>query len=393
MSTKPDLYVVKNGKGNYLPDQYRSTAKLTINHNYLDKQFADYPVILQKIGDMVARGDFTLGEEVDRFEESFAKVVGADYAIGVGSGTDALFLSLKTLGIGPGDEVITTPFTFYATIGAIVTAGATPVFVDVGENYNIDHTLIEQVITDKTKAIMPVHWSGRPCDLEALRALCDKHELSLVQDACHGIEATLDGKHLVSYGDIACYSMHPLKNLNVWGDGGVITTNNPEVADHLSLIRNHGLVDRDTCVQFSYNSRLDTLQAVVANYLLDNRLNNITDTRIRNAQYYDQSLTGIDGVELIARDLRLKEVFHLYQFNADRRDEMLGFLVGRGVDAKVHYPLPMHLQPAAQDLGYQRGDFPVCERIAENTLSVPVHEFITHEQIDVVVNTIKEFYR
>lgn len=377
---------------NFLPEQYARTGALAINHNYLSAQFSDVDEILKKIRELVLRGEFTLGEEVDRFEEEFAAFTGASFAIGVGSGTDALFLSLKALGIGPGDEVITTPFTFYATIGAIVTAGAKPVFVDVGSDYNIRADLIEAKITAKTRAILPVHWSGNPCDMEAIEAIAAKHRLPVVCDACHSIGAVYKGKKSGSLGRLSCFSFHPLKNLNVWGDGGIITTNDSLLYDQLRLLRNHGLAGRDECRIFAYNSRLDSLQAVVARHLLQNKIAHITESRIQNARYFDEHLSNIRGIALPKRNPEIKQVFHLYQFLCERRDELQRFLISKNVDAKIHYPVPMHLQPAARDWGYRKGDFPVAEMTSEKILSLPVHEFITPEQREFVVKQVREFY-
>src|SRR5258707_4913235 len=240
---------------NFLPEQYDRTEGLSINHNYLAEQFSDYEAILAKIKQVVLKGDFTLGRAVDEFERHYASITGTKHAIGVNSGTDALRLSLIGLGIGAGDEVITTPFTFYATIGAIVTVGARPVFVDVQDDYNIDPARIEAAITPRTKAILPVHWSGKPCRMDEIMAIARKRGLPVVEDACHAIKATLHGQSAGSFGDAGCFSMHPLKNLNVWGDGGVIVTNSQDLVDKLRLLRNHGLINRDECAMFAFNSR------------------------------------------------------------------------------------------------------------------------------------------
>jgi aminotransferase EvaB len=376
---------------NFLPNQYESTQKLGINHNYLPEQFADMDAILAKVREVVVQGDFTLGRAVDRLEERYAAIHNAKYAVGVNSGTDALRLSLIACGVGHGDEVITTPYTFYATVGAIVTVGARPVFVDIGDDYDIDPSKIEAAITPKTKAILPVHWSGRPCLMDEIMAIAKKHNLKVVEDACHAVQATLDGKFAGTLGDVAGFSFHPLKNLNVWGDGGILVTNNEEIANKVRLIRNHGLIDRDHCQEFSFNSRLDTVQAVVANHLLD-KLDHITATRIRNAHALDAGLAGVSGVKPPKRNPRIKEVFHLYCMEVERRDELQKFLIGKGVDAKVHYPVPMHLQPAAKAWGYKVGDFPRAERLCNNVLSLPVHEFIRPDQTAEMAARIKEFY-
>jgi aminotransferase EvaB len=376
---------------NFLPAQYKQTNQLPINHNYLTDQFSDREAIWAKVRDVVVRGDFTLGSEVDRLEAEFATLNGVKHAIGVGSGTDALFLSLKAIGIDKGDEVITTPFTFYATIGAIATAGAKPVFCDAGADFNIDTALIESKITAVTKAIVPVHWSGKPCDMDAIERIAKKYNLVVISDACHAINATYKGRPSGSLGTISCFSFHPLKNLNVWGDGGIISTDSDEIADRLRLLRNHGLVGRDECRVFAYNSRLDTIQAVVALHLMS-KIEHITNSRVENARYFDEKLAGIPQVVVPRRDDGVRQVFHIYSVRCEQRDALQEYLVANGVDAKVHYPVPMHLQPAAAYLGHKKGDFPFAERLAHETISFPVHEFIRREQQDQVIKLIKAFY-
>ncbi|EKD72092.1 MAG: hypothetical protein ACD_46C00012G0005 [uncultured bacterium] len=377
---------------NFLPNQYEQDKKPCINHNYLQKQFSDCDVILQKIKQVVMKGDFTLGSLVDAFEERFKQITKTKHAIGVGNGTDALFLSLKALDVKEGDEVITTPFTFYATIGAIVTAGAKPVFVDIGDDYNIDVNQIEEKITKHTKAILPVHWAGKPCEMDVMRDIAKRHHLFIVEDACHGIQATYRGESTGALGDIGCFSFHPLKNLNIWGDGGIITTHSDQLADELRLLRNHGLRGRDECLRFAYNSRLDTIQAVVADHLL-NKIDHITQSRISNAHYLDQYLAGIPQIKIPHRESYIKQVYHLYSILCKNRDELKAYLIANGVDAKIHYPIPMHLQPAAKYLNYQLGDFPLCEQISAQTLSLPVHEFISPENLSFMVDLIKKFYK
>jgi len=380
---------------NFLPNQYEETYEKEINHNYLREQFSDYKKIFKKIEVVIRKGDYTLGRAVDEFEKRFAKVTGSNFAIGVGSGTDALLLSLRALGIGDSskNEVITTPFTFYATVGSIVTSGARPVFVDVKADYNIDPNKIEAAITENTKAILPVHWSGKPCDMDPICVLAEKYNLKIIEDSCHGITAKYKGRFAGSFGDTGCFSMHPLKNLNVWGDGGFVCTQSEELANKLILMRNHGLSSRDNCEMFAYNSRLDTIQAVVGNHLMD-YLPLITKKRITNSLTFDSELANIKQVTIPPRDLdHVLQVFHIYSLRYERRDELMEFLQVNGVDAKAHYPVPMHLQPAAKEYGYKVGDFPVAEAIADSTLSLPVHEFITKSQIDKVVSLIREFYK
>lgn len=376
---------------NYLPGQYQQTAKYDINHNYLQQQFADYEDILAKIKLLVQKGDYTLGTSVDEFENNIIKLTGSRFAVGVGSGTDAIFLSLKAAGIGAGDEVITTPYTFVATIGAIVATGAKPVFVDIGEDYNINPEVIAPGISPRTKAIVPVHWSGLPCRMDAIMSIARQHKLVVVEDSCHGIRACYKGKPAGTFGLCGCFSMHPLKNLNVWGDGGYIVTGSEEIHERLILFRNHGLVSRDECKMFGYNSRLDSIQAVVANHLL-RKIDAITNARIAHAHLYDEALCDIKQIIIPPRSPDAIQVYHLYILRAEQRDELREFLLESGIDAKIHYPVPMHLQPAAKQFGYKAGDFPVCERTCKSVISLPVHEFITDKQIKYVAKKIKEFY-
>jgi aminotransferase EvaB len=378
---------------NFLPSEYKKNEKLNINHSYLVEQFADYSKVFKEIEKVVKKGDYTLGREVDLCEKNFAKRTGAKYAISVGNGTDALLLSLKALGIGPGDEVITVPYTFVATVGSIVTAGAKPVFVDVKEDYNMDESKIEKAITKKTKAIMPVHWAGRPCEMDKILSIAKRYNLKIVQDSAHIIGARFKKNHLVNYGDTCTYSMHPLKNLNVWGDGGFIVTNKKSLADKLFLIRNHGLKNRNNVEIFGYNSRLDTIQAVVANYKMKNKLDNITSKRIKNSIMLDKLLSKNKNIILVKRLKHLKEVFHLYHINVKRRDQLQKYLIKNKIDAKVHYPIPVHLQRAARFLKYKKGDFPVAEKLANTSLYLPVHEFIKKPHVEHVVKTIEKFYQ
>tara|TARA_E500000178_G_C17032573_1_gene761353 strand:- start:2387 stop:3547 length:1161 start_codon:yes stop_codon:yes gene_type:complete len=381
---------------NFLPAEYKKNNKLKINHSYLVEQFANYSKIFKKIEKIVKKGDYTLGNEVDICEKNFAKRTGAKFAISVGNGTDALLLSLKALNIGPGDEVITVPYTFVATVGSIVTAGAKPVFVDVKADYNMDENKIVKAITNKTKAIVPVHWAGRPCEMDKIYAIAKKYKLKIVQDSAHIIGARYKKKHLVNFGDTCTYSMHPLKNLNVWGDGGFIVTNNKTLAKKLYLIRNHGLKNRNNVEIFGYNSRLDSIQAAVANFKMKNKLDNITNKRIKNSKLLDKLLSKNKSVITIKRMKYLKEVFHLYHINVENlktRNQLQKFLIKNNIDAKVHYPIPVHLQKAAKYLKYKKGDFPTSEKLANTSLSLPVHEFIDRRHINHMSKTILKFFK
>jgi len=376
---------------NFLINQYDETNQYPINHNYLKDQFSDYELIFKEIEKLIKSCDYTLGKAVNEFEKQICELTGSKYAIGVGSGTDALLLSLKACNIGEGDEVITTTYTFYATIGAIVTSGAKPVFVDINDDYNIDPNQIERAITKNTKAIMPVHWSGYACNMDRIQKIADSNGLDIIEDACHGINANYKGQPLGTFGKAGCFSMHPLKNLNVWGDGGYIITNSSEMNDKLLLLRNHGLFDRNTVKIFAYNSRLDTIQAIVGIHLLK-KIEHITESRINNAAKYDENLSAIKEITIPKRSSNIKQVYHIYVIRAKDREDLKVFLNSNGIDAKIHYPVPMHLQPASKIYGYEKGDFPVAEKICEQVISLPVHEFVTDEQIDYVSSKIKEFY-
>ena len=362
---------------NFLVEQYKNDKRINISHNYLSEQFSDYKKIFKKIEKVIKFNDFTLGSEVDLFEKNIGKLIDQKYVVAVGSGTDALMLSLKCLGVKDGDEVITTPYTFYATIGAIVTAGAKPIFVDTKEDYNINADEIEKKITKKTKAIMPVHWSGRICDMDKIKKISKKYKLPIVEDACHAILATRKKKLAGNFGDMGCFSLHPLKNLNVWGDGGFILTNNKDYYNKLMLLRNHGLISRNINKIFGYNSRLDSIQAIVGIHLLK-KIKNITKNRIKNSHYLDKKLSKNQNLVLKERKGFLREVFHLYEFrvkNCLLRDKLVDFLRGSKIDAKIHYPVPMHLQPASKFYGYKNGDFPVTENIAKSTISLPGNKY------------------
>jgi aminotransferase EvaB len=378
---------------NFLPNQYKKNKKFTISHNYLSKQFSDYKIIQNKIKKIIKFNDFTLGSEVNKFEKNFSSLIKSKYCIGVGSGTDAIYLALKTLGLGNKDEVITTPYTFYATVNAIVQADCTPKFVDASlKDFNIDPSLIEKKITKKTKAILVVHWAGRICDMTRIKKIAKKYKLFIIEDACHAALAHNNNIMAGNFGDIGCFSMHPLKNLNVWGDGGMIVTNKNNYAEKIMLLRNHGLKNRNNIEIFGINSRLDTIQAVVANHVLK-KLNKITNARIKNAKYLDKNLKIIKEIYIPERTKKNKEVFHIYCLQVKNRNKLAKFLTSRGIDAKIHYPIPMHLQkPSKKKYGYKKGDFPISEKLSNTTISLPVHEFIKKKELNYMIKRIKEFY-
>ena len=365
---------------------------MKVPFSYLDRQFADVDVYLKDLKDFVQTGNFTLGPPLAEFEREFARYCRLPYAVGVASGTDALILIMKLLGVGFGDEVITTPMTFIATVGAIAMTGAVPVFVDSDDGFVIDVDQIEGAVTSKTKAILPVHYAGNVVDMPRVAEISAKYNLILIEDACQAIGASIDEQPVGSWGVAAAYSLHPLKNLNVWSDGGVILTRLADFADRLRLYRNHGLVDRDHAVLFGHNSRLDTIQAVVGNRLIK-ELDVITEQRITNAKRYDQAFAELDKfISIPKRSSRVKHVYHLYMIRVENRDELLLHLQQRGVEAKVHYPIPVHLQEAAAYLGYKVGDFPICERDCRNMITLPAHQHLTEEEINYTIEQVMSFY-
>ncbi len=265
--------------------------------------------------------------------------------------------------------------------------------MDVNDEYNMDPDLLEDAITPKTRAIIPVHLTGSPANMPKIMDIANKHNLYVIEDAAQAINASIDGKATGSFGISGCFSLHPLKNLNVWGDGGVIVTDSKELHDKLMLLRNHGEKNRDECVFWGYNSRLDTLQAIVANRLM-NDLEDITNTRIRNARIYDEALSELsDYVTLPPRKSSVKQVFHTYVIRVKDRNKLYRYLLENGIEAKIHYPIPLHLQEASRYLGYKEGDFPVCEAQARSIITLPVHQHLTDDQLAYVIDTMRKFYR
>jgi dTDP-3-amino-2,3,6-trideoxy-4-keto-D-glucose/dTDP-3-amino-3,4,6-trideoxy-alpha-D-glucose/dTDP-2,6-dideoxy-D-kanosamine transaminase len=364
---------------------------MKVRYSYLPQQFADPTEILEELRRFVPTGDFTLGKPVAEFERRFASLIGTKYAIGVGSGTDSLKLPLKALGIGYGDEVITTANTFIATVGAINEIGARPVFVDCDDTFCMDVGQVEAAITPRTKAIMPVQFTGYMTDMRRLRPIADKHGLPIVEDACQGILADIEGRRAGTWGIAGGFSLHPLKNLNVWADGGVVVTDDDAMADKLRLLRNHGLRNRHEIDILGYNSRLDTVQAIVGNWLIKD-VHDITARRIANAARYDAGLGKIAQVRVPPRPSDCKRVFHLYIVFVEDRDALFAHCIEKGVEAKIHYPIPLYQQKGLAHFGYKAGDFPVTDRHAREIISFPCDQHLSDEQVDYVIETVRGFY-
>ena len=364
---------------------------MKVRYSYLPQQFANADDLWAALKAFVSTGDFTLGKALAEFEDRFARLIGTKHAIGVGSGTDAIKLSLKALGIGHGDEVITAANTFIATVGAINEIGARPVFVDCNDTFCMDVSQVEAAITSRTKAIVPVHLTGYMTDMNALMAIARKHGLPVVEDACQGILASLDGRNAGTWGIAGAFSLHPLKNLNVWSDGGLIVTGDDELAHRLRLLRNHGMRNRDEIEILGYNSRLDTFQAVVGNWLVG-KTEEITRQRIENARYYDEPLGKIPQIKIPPRLPNMRIVYHLYILFAEHRDELLRYCLDRGIEAKIHYPIPLYQQEALRFLGYKPGTFPVTDRHVREIITFPTDQHLTRAEQDYVIETVQSFY-
>lgn len=364
---------------------------MKVRYSYLAQQFDECDDLWDALKAFVPTGDFTLGKPLEEFEDRFAQLIGTRFAIGVNSGTDAIKLSLKALGIGPGDEVITAANTFVATVGAIAELGAVPVFVDCDDTFCMNVEQVEDSITDRTRAIVPVHFTGYMTDMRILKPLADRHNLPIVEDACQSILGAIEGRNAGTWGLSGAFSLHPLKNLNVWSDGGLIVTDNEEFAKKLRLLRNHGLEDRDTVSILGCNSRLDTLQAVVGNWLIP-RTEEIANQRIANAAFYDQALGELDQIRIPPRPEGFKIVYHLYIVFAEQRDALLEYCIENGIEAKVHYPIPIYRQPATEYLGYKEGDFPISDAHTKSIITFPCDQHLSREELHYVVDTVKHFY-
>ena len=364
---------------------------MKVRYSPLAQQFDEVDDIFDELRDLVASGDFTLGKVVSEFEAMFADLVGCRFAIGVGSGTDSLKLSMRAAGIGPGDEVITNANTFYATVGAICELGAKPVFVDCDEYFCMDVSQVKAAVTEKTKAIMPAHISGELTDMTALSDVAAAYDLIVVEDACQSLLGEIDGRRAGTWGVAAGFSVHPLKIINVWGDGGIVVTDDPEIDRKVRLLRNHGLRNRDEMEVLGYNSRLDSVQAVVGKWII-RQAPEIVERRIANAQYYDAAFADVAQVRVPPRRVNSKNVYLLYMIYAEQRDALLQYCLDNGVDAKIHYPLPIYRQDALRHLSYAAGDFPVTDQQSRELISFPVDQHLSREEIDIVISTVKSFY-
>lgn len=334
---------------------------------------------------------FILGPIVEDFENAFAQFCGVPYAVGVSSGTDALQLALKTAGVGPGDEVITTPFSFIATAEAISLLGAIPVFTDIDpKTFNLDPALIEEKITDKTKAILPVHLYGLCADMNPILEIAQKRNLKVIEDACQAVGAQYRGKPAGAMGDLGCFSLFPTKNLGGFGDGGVIVTRNEKVAEKLRMLRMHGSRERYIHEAVGMNARLDVIQAAVCRVKLK-YLNQWNGRRREIAEYYKNHLKDLP-LQLPEIPEGLQPVFHQFTIQTPLRDKLASFLKEKEIGTMTFYPLPIPFQICYDHLGYKKGDLPAAEKAAKEVLSLPVYPELTETQLKEVVEALEAFY-
>ncbi|HEV2665960.1 MAG TPA: DegT/DnrJ/EryC1/StrS family aminotransferase [Blastocatellia bacterium] len=338
---------------------------------------------------------FVLGPEVEAFERDAAEYCQVRHAIGCGSGSDALLLALTALGVGPGDEVVTPSFTFFATAGSITRLGARAVFVDISpDDFNIDPEVIERAITPRAKAILPVHLFGQCAEMEAIREVAERHSLPVIEDAAQAIGAEYHKQRAGAMGAVGCFSFFPSKNLGGAGEGGLMTTDDDNLAEKLRLLRVHGMRPKYHHQVVGVNSRLDALQAAVLRVKLK-YLDQWSDARRRNAEHYDRLFAeaGVEEVVTPAVRPNRRHIFNQYTIRCSRRDELMDFLKRRGVGSEIYYPTPLHLQECFAYLGYKPGDLPVTERTSRECLSLPIYPELTEEMRWYVVDTVAEFYR
>jgi len=354
---------------------------------------AQYATIEDQVGKAMAsvlrRTNFILGQDVDLFEKEFAAFCEVEHAIGVDTGTSALELILRACDIGPGDEVITVVNTFIATTLAISYAGAVPVLVDADpQTYNIDVSKLEEAITPRTKAIIPVHLYGQPADMDPIMEIAQRHGLKVIEDACQAHGARYKGRRAGSLGHAAAFSFYPAKNLGAYGDGGIIVTDDEQVDQRVRMLRNYGQREKYNHLVCGFNRRLDTLQAAVLRVKLG-YLDEWNDARRRHAGRYKQLLASTP-LALPPEADYAESVYHLYVVRTDNREVFMDYMQEQEISTGIHYPIPVHLQPAYQELGYGKGDFPVSERYAEQIVSLPMYPELTPEFIDHVAEAIEQ---
>ena len=368
---------------------------MSIVFNDLGAQYKELKSGIDRaINGVIKKGDFILGREVGLFEEDFARFCGSRYAVGVSSGTAALFLALVSLGVKAGDEVLVPSFTYIATAMAVSYTGATPVFIDIEENtYNIDPKKIKRAVSRNTRAIIPVHLFGQPAKMPEIMGLARTYRLAVIEDAAqaHGAGILIPGgkwRAAGSLGKLGCFSFYPSKNLGGMGDGGLVTTDSKDLYLKLTLLRDQGRISKYDHAIIGYNSRLDTVQAAVLRVKLK-RLRVWNRLRRKNVCLYNRFFKG-SAVMTPYESPGLSHVYHVYAIRVKGRDKVYQELRRRGIGALIHYPLPLHLQKAYRDLGYRKGDFPMAEKVCGEIISLPMHPYLKEEQIKYVVDSVKE---
>src|SRR5699024_4902419 len=346
--------------------------------------------ILKEMKTILQSGQYILGENVDALEQEIANRLGVTEAIGVGNGTDALVLTLDAYGIGKGDEVITTPYSFFATAEAITRVGATPIFADVDrETFNLDPNKVEEKVTAKTKAILPVHLFGQPAEMDKINAIAAEHALVVIEDACQAFGATYKGRQIGALGDAACFSFFPTKNLPTMGDGGVITTSDTDLAKRLRTLRAHGSYKKYYHHEIGYNSRLDEIHAAIILIGLKH-LDDWNEQRRELAKRYKNNLQYISNLKIPQIMEDVTHVFHLYCIESEKRDELAEQLSNESIQTGIYYPRCIHLQKAYKTLGYQTGDFPIAESLSRRLLAIPLYPGLSFKNQDKVIFALKK---
>jgi aminotransferase EvaB len=365
---------------------------MKIPFSYLPEQFHNTNIYFKEWKKLIKSCEFTLGPYIEKFEKRFAKYIGAKYCISTNNGTDALILCLKSIGVTTGDEVITVCNTFYATVGAIVACGAKPIFVDCDSRFQINANQIERVITKKTKAILPVHWGGASPDMTKIVKIAKKNKIKIIEDACMSIGAKIKNKRPGTFGHVNAFSMHPLKSLNVMGDGGAVVTNDKNLFTWMKKYRNHGMIDRDRIDFWGVNMRLQPLQAIVADIELNN-IEKVIKKRTINAKILDNHLKKIKEIKIPPRVSGFKETYSLYMASFKKRNQLIKFLKKKGIEAKIHYPIPLHLQKASKIFGYKKNDFPISEKQSKEIVTLPVHQYLSKKHLNYMIKIINDFYK
>lgn len=343
----------------------------------------------EKALSVLRSGWYVLGNEVKTFEERFAEYTGASYCVGLASGLDALWIGCKMLGIGPGDEVIVQANTYIASVMGISMNGATPIFTEPDEYFQIDADKIEEKITEKTKAIMVVHLYGHVADMDKIVSLCKKYNLKLIEDCAQSHGATYKGKMTGTFGDVGCFSFYPSKNLGAFGDAGALVTNDPKIAEETRIYRNYGSEKRYYNKVVGANSRLDELQAGLLNVRLSH-MDEITEERKRLCANYTSRLCN-PSIYLPKERENTSTVWHQYVIRCDRREELIAYLNEKQIGTIIHYPIPPHLSEAYQYLGHKKGEFPITENYADTVLSIPLYNGMTEEEQQYVIDAINAF--